>query len=154
MYLSSKLWQHNSWISVAYIHGLFHEGVLDEGFCHLQEVEVDWDVACRSYLNVSVIFSVVSRENEGNEAKLLRCIRPSNHTWICAGSELMSATYDTISDTLKIGFTFNNTIFGGQLLRSKTLCNGNPKLEHFLLKACRMFIQFYKYLRCRMICFI
>uniref|UniRef100_K1Q5F2 Uncharacterized protein n=1 Tax=Magallana gigas TaxID=29159 RepID=K1Q5F2_MAGGI len=38
---------------VASIHGLFHEGVLDGGFCHLQDVELDWDVECGSYLNVS-----------------------------------------------------------------------------------------------------
>lgn len=123
-------------VSVASIHGLFHEGVLDGGFCHLQEVELDWNVACESYLNVLVRFSVVARENESNENELSSCRRPSNQAWICVPSELMSATYDSVNDTLKIKFTFNNSIYGGQLLRSKTSCNGNSKIEHFLLKAC------------------
>lgn len=121
---------------VASIHGLFHEGVLDGGFCHLQDVELDWDVECGSYLNVLVRFSVVARENESNETELSSCIRQTQHAWMCVGSELMSTTYDSLRDTLKIGFTFNNSIYGGQLLRSKTLCNGNSKIEHFLLKAC------------------
>lgn len=121
---------------VASTHGLFHEGVLDGGFCHLQDVELDWDVACRSYLNVSVRFSVVARENKSNETELSSCRRPSNQAWICVPSELMSATYDSFNDTLKIKFTFNNSIYGGHLLRSKTSCNGKSKIEHFLLKAC------------------
>lgn len=121
---------------VASIHGLFPEGVFDGGFCHLQDVELDWNAACRSYLNVSVTFSVVARENESNENKLSSCRRPSNQAWKCVPSELMSATYDAFNDTLKIKITFNNSIYGGQLLRSKTSCNGNSKIEHFLLKAC------------------
>lgn len=119
---------------------MVHEGVLDGGFCHLQDVELDWDVACGSYLNVSVRFSVLARENESNENELSSCRRPSNQAWICVPSELMSATYDSFNDTLKIKFTFNNSIYGGHLLRSKTSCNGKSKIEHFLLKACRMFI--------------
>lgn len=77
---------------VASIHGLFHEGVLDGGFCHLQDVELDWDVECGSYLNVLVRFSVVARENESNETELSSCIRQTHHAWMCVGSELMSTT--------------------------------------------------------------
>lgn len=102
------------------------------------------DFKCVPNVDISVRFSVESSENMRSETELLSCIRPkrSYATWSCHDTKFMRGIINTWNNSLGINFRFNNSMYGGRLLRIKTTCNKIMVPENIPLKACGMIFLF------------
>lgn len=130
---------HISFVSVASILIITNQDAVNQGFCYLEDVKLYLDFKCVPNVDISVRFSV---EPSKNMTELLSCIRPKKRTWLCHDTKLMRGIINTWNNSLGINFRFNNSMYGGRLLRIKTTCNKKMVPEYIPLKACGMIFLF------------
>lgn len=118
---------------------IINKDVLDQGFCHLNGVNINLRVTCKIQYFATLNFSVAANEYETNETMFLSCVISFNGTWICHGFGSITGKYNASFDLLEIALNLNYTVFAGHYLRSKSSCDNIRDTKNIHLKACCKF---------------
>eukprot|EP00105_Crassostrea_gigas_P011763 XP_011427560.1 PREDICTED: putative GPI-anchored protein pfl2 isoform X2 [Crassostrea gigas] len=115
---------------------IINKDEIDKGFCHLNDVEIQLCLGCKSDACALVQLSIVASVDDTYANDLLTCSRFSDVMWNCYDDGIVTGTYNVSSDVLDIRFNFNYTKYAGRFLRIKLFCDDDLEITHQLFKAC------------------
>lgn len=110
---------------------LINHNIIDQGFCHNENVKLELRVDCGSNFAASVFHS-----NDGN--LILQCQHPVNKQWTCS-VESVTGLYNASTDMFEIDFIYNQTIHGSEQYNISIFCNDTSQATQIRLKPCRKF---------------
>lgn len=95
---------------------------IDQGFCHLQRVKIQFFVDCNNKSTVAIGLAKNESDTSGNN--ILQCfwIKSWDTTVMCDLESNTTGSYNKSSDIFDLGFIFKHNIHGGHYLRITTDC--------------------------------
>lgn len=134
-------WKH--FINIRLINDIFiatafficEQDVIDQGFCHQQDVKIAVNINCSANVDASLFVSVVKNRTSVVQNYNLQCPVRIGNALQCS-EDGMTGTPNAINNTLDITFKFNNTIYAGHYLRIDASCNASKEVKDILLKPC------------------
>lgn len=124
---------------------IINKDVFDGGFCHINDVDIQLILGCKSHVCAIVELSIVSGVDDTYADNLMTCLRFSDVMWNCHDNGIMTGKYNASSNALGVRFNFNYTRYAGRSLRIKLSCVGDQDITHVLLKACCKYNSFVLY---------
>lgn len=109
--------------------------MIDQGFCHQQDVKIAVNINCSANVDASLFVSVVKNRTSVVQNYNLQCPVRIGNALQCS-EDGMTGTPNAINNTLDITFKFNNTIYAGHYLRIDASCNASKEVKDILLKPC------------------
>lgn len=113
---------------------IIEQDVIDQGFCHQQDVKIAVNINCSANVDASLFVSVVKNRTSVVQNYNLYC--PAIGNALQCNEDGMTVTLNAINNTLDITFKFNNTIHAGHYLRIDASCNASKEVKDILLKPC------------------
>lgn len=113
---------------------IIEQDVIDQGFCHQQDVKIAVNINCSANVDASLFVSVVKNRTSVVQNYNLYC--PAIGNALQCNEDGMTVTLNAINNTLDIKFKFNNTIHAGHYLRIDASCNASKEVKDILLKPC------------------
>lgn len=129
-----KHWVNLMIFFIATAFFIIEQDVIDQGFCHQQDVKIAVNINCSANVDASLFVSVVKNRTSVVQNYNLYC--PAIGNALQCNEDGMTVTLNAINNTLDITFKFNNTIHAGHYLRIDASCNASKEVKDILLKPC------------------